>query len=51
MKYPQLNGICAKLIKTGECTGCNKLLNTDFRGLQECKHFKEKEYKQERMKL
>lgn len=32
MKYPQLEGICAKAIEKSWCLGCQQLENPYFRG-------------------
>lgn len=49
MKYPELTGICAKLIKEGKCLGCNKLEDINFKGQEVCK-YQQKEYYQLKIK-
>jgi len=38
VKYPKLVGICKEAIESGECLGCNRLENVNFRGLRWCRN-------------
>ena len=38
MSYPPLQGICAKAIRENLCTGCQKLEDSRFIGVRECKY-------------
>ena len=38
MKYPQLEGICAKAIEEGLCNGWQKLESIYFKGVKDCKY-------------
>ena len=37
-KYPELKGICEKAIKNNLCTGCQKLEDINFVGVEKCKY-------------
>ena len=38
MKYEKLTGICKVAIKNNLCTGCQKLEDINFRGVEKCKY-------------
>ena len=37
-KYPLLQGVCKQAIKNNLCTGCQKLEDINFIGVQSCKY-------------
>lgn len=51
MKYPELQGICAKAIKYGLCLGCQQLENPYFKGKSKCQYVKENHGEQVRLNL
>lgn len=51
MKYPELQGICAKALRYGLCRGCQQLENPYFRGKSKCQYVKETQGEQVRLNL
>ena len=51
MKYPELQGICAKALRYGLCRGCQQLENIYFRGVKQCKYVTGTEGEQNKLEL
>lgn len=51
MKYPELQGICAKALRYGLCRGCQQLENIYFQGVKQCKYVTGTEGEQIKLEL